>query len=543
MPALARRGVHKLLRTVDGRRHASEDDHDTIGPPGGARAGTQLHTPASSVSAASSRVVTKPTLMDDVDIDADPLSSDGEKIQASHQLVSPTSPPLEEVRKPGFKPPPQLDGPHEPPRVAAATFTRPRRGTDAKVAPPSSRFHLPNLPSSPPSAGSKRSAGESEIGSSDEDAMIFGSSQASQAKRQLTAATTTNIFAPPPAKKVAAYGSKVQRHRSREEEQKKATRIKKAKEAQAEKAKGPKFRQANIPSNMAAYQGRDTNTAFKQPGETVNVAKSDCDTGTDDYRADSPDLSDLSPPPASPLLEDMAPSALPSGVRRMECTICTATVPATMREDFEDLYPQAKQWAFKWQQRFCRHHRQAEASQLWEERGYPKIDWIRLASRLRQRKHMTHMKRIISGEVASPFREQFQTRVKSRAKTLLQVADDEDDAGKVASAGYYGPRGEKMMTDHILSSFADVLRLHATKDTLVAASGVSGGVSGYVQSVLVPQLAVSLIREDLGAKSDRDPLKVLEESAELGETLCPELESEIGDVDSAEADDGEIEEW
>jgi len=84
--------------------------------------------------------------------------------------------------------------------------------------------------------------------------------------------------------------------------------------------------------------------------------------------------------------------------------------------------------------------------------------------------------------------------------------------------------------------------LHATKDTLVAASGVSGGVAGYVQSVLVPELAVSLIREDLGVKSQRDPVKMLEESAELGETLCPEIESEVGDADSADADNGETEE-
>ncbi|KAK0932430.1 hypothetical protein LTR29_015989 [Friedmanniomyces endolithicus] len=541
MPGLSRRAVPKLLRTVEGRQHASEDDHDTTGPPGGAKASIQMHTPASSISAASSRVRTKPPLMDDVAIHADPLSSDDEKAQAPDQFVSPISPPVKEVKKPDFQPPPQLDGPHEPLRNAAVTFTRPRGGTDTKVAPPNSRFQHPIVQSSPPSSGSKRSAGESENGNSDDDAVIFGSSQASQAKRQRTTATTTNIFAPPPAKKVAAYGSKAQRQRSREEEQKKAAQIKKAKELEAEEAKGPKFRQANMPSNMVAYERRDTNNAFKQPGGNVNGARSDCETGIDDYRANSPDISDLSPPPASPLLEDITPSDLPSGVRRMECTICTATIPATLREDYEDLYPQAKQWTFKWQQRFCRYHRLAEASHLWEDRGYPKIDWTRLGSRLRQRKHMTHMKRIISGGVTSTFREHFQTRVKSRAKTLLQVADDED-ANKGASAGYYGPRGEKIMTDHILSSFADDLRLHATKDTLVAASGVSGGVAGYVQSVLVPELAVSLIREDLGVKSQRDPVKMLEESAELGETLCPEIESEVGDADSADADNGETEE-
>ncbi|KAK0779557.1 hypothetical protein LTR75_015293 [Friedmanniomyces endolithicus] len=542
MPGLPRQDVPRLLRIVKGKQHASEDDHDTTGPPRGVKAAFQLPTPASSTSggSTSSHVRTKSTRMDDAHIYADPLSSDDEKAQASNPPAKSPSPPVKEVKRPYFKPPPQSCGPNEQPRTTTATFNRPTRRPSTAVALSISQFQTPAVQSSPLSTGSKRSAEESEKGSSDDD-VVYSSYQASQAKRQRTTAITTNIFVPPPTRKATCYGSKAQRHRSREEEQKKATQIEQAKEGGAENAKGPKFRQANIPSNMVEYQGRHADTAFKQPGENIKVARSDFETGTDDYRADSPDLSDLSPPPASPLLEVMAPSEMPSGVRRMECTICTATIPATLREDYEDLYPQAKQWAFKWQQRFCRYHRQTEANEAWEERGYPKIDWTRLASRLRQPKHMTHMQRIVSGEVTSTFREHFQTRVKSRAKTLLQVAGDEN-ADKGASAGYYGPRGEKIMTDHILSSFADDLRLHATNDTLVAAAGVSGGVAGYVQSVLVPELAVSLIREDLGAKSQRDPVKVLEESAELGETLCPEIESEGEDVESADADDGETEE-
>lgn len=82
-------------------------------------------------------------------------------------------------------------------------------------------------------------------------------------------------------------------------------------------------------------------------------------------------------------------------------------------------------------------------------------------------------------------------------------------------------------TDHILSTFAEVLRDHATKDRLLTISGVSGGVSGYVQSVLVPELALSLIREDLGPNNGQNALSVIAESTELGELLNPEMEDNI----------------
>lgn len=64
-------------------------------------------------------------------------------------------------------------------------------------------------------------------------------------------------------------------------------------------------------------------------------------------------------------------------------------------------------------------------------------------------------------------------------------------------------------------------------------------MSGFVQAVLVPELALSLVSEDLETASPhgrkdkgslsastttaQDPVQVLEESAELGELLNPEV--------------------
>lgn len=48
-----------------------------------------------------------------------------------------------------------------------------------------------------------------------------------------------------------------------------------------------------------------------------------------------------------------------------------------------------------------------------------------------------------------------------------------------------------------------------------------------MQAVLVPELAVSLVMEDLGSKSSRRAVDVIAESAELGELLNPEQEDKV----------------
>ena len=93
-------------------------------------------------------------------------------------------------------------------------------------------------------------------------------------------------------------------------------------------------------------------------------------------------------------------------------------------------------------------------------------------------------------------------------------------------------------TTHILHTFTPNLRALAATDKLLASAGIAGGVSGFVQAVLVPELALSLVSEDLETASSNDQkrkggssatiatmdlVQVLEESAELGELLNPEV--------------------
>lgn len=63
-------------------------------------------------------------------------------------------------------------------------------------------------------------------------------------------------------------------------------------------------------------------------------------------------------------------------------------------------------------------------------------------------------------------------------------------------------------------------------DKLIAAVGVSGGVSGYLQAVLVPELAVSLVCEDMEVGADR-ARGIMGESAELGDLLNAEQDERV----------------
>jgi hypothetical protein len=88
-------------------------------------------------------------------------------------------------------------------------------------------------------------------------------------------------------------------------------------------------------------------------------------------------------------------------------------------------------------------------------------------------------------------------------------------------------------TDHIIVYLSDRLRKQAAKDDLVAASGISGGVSGFINTVLVPELATQLVREDLKVPAAR-AREIAAESAELGDLLNPEIEEKLDKTEQME---------
>ena len=69
-------------------------------------------------------------------------------------------------------------------------------------------------------------------------------------------------------------------------------------------------------------------------------------------------------------------------------------------------------------------------------------------------------------------------------------------------------------SDAIISQFATKLQEIALSDSLVQAVGVSG----YVQSVLVPELTVMLVKEDMEV-NDEDAREIMKQSMQIGDLL------------------------
>ena len=94
------------------------------------------------------------------------------------------------------------------------------------------------------------------------------------------------------------------------------------------------------------------------------------------------------------------------------------------------------------QERFCQAHKARTADDVWLDRGYPKIDWSALPSRLDA--HHDHIHSILDGDYMSPYYKQHAkmvTKVKGRSATSAAVS------GRFTGlrAGYYGTKGEKIM--------------------------------------------------------------------------------------------------
>lgn len=85
-----------------------------------------------------------------------------------------------------------------------------------------------------------------------------------------------------------------------------------------------------------------------------------------------------------------------------------------------------------------------------------------------------------------------------------------------------------------MTTFSSQIRRLASTDKIISSGG---GVSGYVQAVLVPELAILLVKEDMGV-DDEEARVILQESIEIGDLLNEEEEEVInGKVAGDDSDD------
>lgn len=78
------------------------------------------------------------------------------------------------------------------------------------------------------------------------------------------------------------------------------------------------------------------------------------------------------------------------------------------------------------------------------------------------------------------------------------------------------------MNDYITQQFSEKLRTLAGSDKLIGAAGVAG----YIQAVLVPELATLLVKDDMDVGVER-AREILVESTEVGDLLNEEDEDDV----------------
>jgi hypothetical protein len=487
MPILRRSNAPPLLRQVNNKPHATNQDHEE----------NTLPTPPASDStgkkgAGNAAAVKKNITKKDEDIFAEPASSSDEE--------DATELPTLNKSAATFKPSKDLGTVKKP----AATFKVPAR-------------------TSPGSSNSKRSASNEDDDLSSDDKMVFSSqtTHSPNKRARLAAAGNArragNIHAPL-QKSSQTYGKrKVLTSKDRKSQQAKGDGFKTAKglELAAPKPQGPTFKVAKGADMFEFGQSEKNLPQFQESRGSVS---------------DSPELSELSELDSD--VEEVDPRTLnlptpKEYVPTVECKGCGKRVPLLLKQEFEDKYNHGKALGYKKWSWFCDHHKKEDARQIWQERGYPEIQWYSFEKRLQAHHH--RLLAVLEKRSTSIYRDRLQKRVDSgttRSAAAAYTRNSSDDGELEIKPGYYGSKGEKLMTDHIVRHFADELRDLAVSDSLIGASGVAGGVSGFVQAVLVPEVAVALVQEDMKVNEKR-AREILKESLELGELLNEEAHEEV----------------
>ncbi|KXT18686.1 hypothetical protein AC579_2706 [Pseudocercospora musae] len=268
-------------------------------------------------------------------------------------------------------------------------------------------------------------------------------------------------------------------------------------------------------------------TSLSQTTISVQTSQTSAGAEAEDPRIDDSPLTEISE-------DEMEEIDLSGDAPNVKCGHCGAALKRSLLEDFQDEVLRGRELTYKWQKRFCRWHQQQDAEAQWQERGYPEIDWKHLS--LRMHAHDSFLEDIVNDQVDSHYRNELKNKSKKSRKDLEHLITGHDTRGG-ASMGYYGPKGEKLITEHIISRFTNDIRQRSKKDKLVSTSGVQGGVSGFVQVVLAPHLVELLVKEDMDLNGDdweSRAREIISESTQLGELMHPEEEDDkVDDIDTA----------
>jgi hypothetical protein len=161
-------------------------------------------------------------------------------------------------------------------------------------------------------------------------------------------------------------------------------------------------------------------------------------------------------------------------------------------------------------------------------KGFPKlVNFTNLRKRVQDL--LPSVRKVIN----SPRESEFLTNLRNKtnrktAATPMAMINLFDES----QPGYYGSRGAEIISQIVLRRLGDEIR---GKKELFDALKFCGGVTGYVSSVLVPEVGLRLIMEDMDI-SKSEARSIMKDSVAYGGALTAIRDSEESDSDSDGSD-------
>ncbi|CRG90249.1 hypothetical protein PISL3812_07292 [Talaromyces islandicus] len=276
----------------------------------------------------------------------------------------------------------------------------------------------------------------------------------------------------------------------------------------------------------------DPTKLFKEPrsqpsASTISSSLASKDAIFDEAHPVSSPLSEISlsafPDEISPLKTKEEPDGAPA---ESLCPNCNAPVDADLLDEFLAL-PNRR---LRDERRFCERHKHRKAEKEWTEKGYPVIDWESFESRIQH--HFPTLDKQLVPQSTSFFRGRLESAMKSGQAKNFRLTLEGDNLENM-SCGYYGPKGASRMLTAVTSNFSRRLRQLASMDNILK----TAGPAAYAQAVLVPELAVLLIKQDMNVDS-QEARQILRDSMDIGNRLNA-AENDAIRVDQDEDDEAE----
>lgn len=212
------------------------------------------------------------------------------------------------------------------------------------------------------------------------------------------------------------------------------------------------------------------------------------------------------------------------------CPICDAPVDQLLLEKYQDATGRLN---VKKQESFCKAHKKHTAAEEYAARGYPEIKWHIISLQFAQ--FDLDLDDILEDRKSSHFRNRLEDRIASGRNRNLHQTMTSNSNIEGLSPGYYGTKGARLMNDYITQQFSEKLRTLAGSDKLIGAAGVAG----YIQAVLVPELATLLVKDDMDVGVER-AREILVESTEVGDLLNEEDEDDVNASFAKDEVDAEV---